>query len=162
MALPAVEVSQTPEEKFREFLSTRPKPLRFTEQRRDLVRFIFESHQHFDADDLIDHLKQAELNISRATIYRTLSQLVEAGLLRRHDVNGRAVYEHEYGYPQHEHFVCETCKRMIEFQHPALDAILREMAGRHQFQISGHTLLVRGTCVECNRKKASKRRLDLI
>ena len=43
MELPAVEVSQTPESKFREYLSSRPKPQRYTDQQRDMVRCIFAS-----------------------------------------------------------------------------------------------------------------------
>ena len=50
MPLPAVEVSQTPESKFREYLASRPKPQRFTDQQRELVEHIFARHNHFDAD----------------------------------------------------------------------------------------------------------------
>lgn len=162
MSLPNVPVSQTPEEKFREYLASRPKPQRFTVPQRDLVRHIFAQHEHFDADRLIDNLKQAQLTISRATVYRTLSKLVDAGLLRKLDVGTRTYYDHDYGYPQHDHLVCEQCNQIIEFQHAALDNLLREVAHQHQFQSSGHTLIVRGICAECNRARMPKRRLDFI
>jgi Fur family ferric uptake transcriptional regulator len=162
VSLPNVPVSQTPEEKFREYLASRPKPQRFTVPQRDLVRHIFAQHEHFDADRLIDNLKQAQLTISRATVYRTLSKLVDAGLLRKLDVGTRTYYDHDYGYPQHDHLVCEQCNQIIEFQHAALDNLLREVAHQHQFQSSGHTLIVRGICAECNRARMPKRRLDFI
>src|ERR1700751_4970727 len=54
-----VEVAQTPENKFREYLASRPKPQRFTGQQRDMVRFIFAQHNHFDAEQLIADMKQA-------------------------------------------------------------------------------------------------------
>ena len=85
MQLPAVEVSQSPENKFREYLSSRPRPQRYTEQQRDMVRFIFSQHNHVDADHLIDDMKRAGFRVSRATVYRTLTKLVDAGLLRRLD-----------------------------------------------------------------------------
>ena len=50
MPLPSVAVSQSPEERFREFLASRPKPQRFTEQQGELVRHIFEKHSHFDPE----------------------------------------------------------------------------------------------------------------
>ena len=162
MNLPAVQVSQSPEEKFREFLSSRPRPQRFTGQQRELVQHIFARHHHFDADQLIDDLKAAGLNISRATVYRTLTKLVDAGLLRRLDLGARTFFEHDYGYPQHEHLVCEQCGKVIEFQHPAIETAIQEVAEENQFQFTGHTLLIRGTCLECNRARATKRRLDLI
>jgi Fur family ferric uptake transcriptional regulator len=162
MTLPAVAVSQTPEEKFREYLASRPRPQRFTGQQRDLVRFIFSQHDHFDADALIDDLKRAGLSVSRATVYRTLTKLVDAGLLTRLEIGPRMCYEHGYGYPQHEHLQCQRCGQMIEFQSPALEAALKEVCRLHSFQASGHTFLVRGTCADCNRARMTKRRLDLI
>src|ERR1700680_1796018 len=88
-ALPGVEVSQSPEEKFREYLASRPRPQRFTGQQRDMVRYIFSKHNHFDADQLIDEMKHEGFQVSRATIYRTLGKLVDAGLLRRLNIGPR-------------------------------------------------------------------------
>jgi Fur family ferric uptake transcriptional regulator len=162
VSLPAVPVSQSPEDKFREYLNTRSKPQRFTDQQRDLIRYIFSHHEHFDADQLVDDVKRAGLGISRATIYRMLTKLVDAGLLRRIEVGNRTVYEHDYGYPQHEHLVCENCNKMIEFQHDGIEAAIQEVCAQHGFQGVGHTLVVRGMCAECNRARVTKRRLDLI
>ena len=158
MDLQSVSVSQTPEERFREFLASRTKPQRFTDQQRDLVAHIFSKHKHFDTDELIDDLKKGGKRVSRATVYRTLSKLVDAGLLRRIEIGPRTVYDHDYGYPQHEHLVCETCGKMIEFQHPAIEAALRDVAEQHQFSIDGHSLIVRGTCGECNAARAARHR----
>ncbi|MGL6096537.1 MAG: Fur family transcriptional regulator [Fimbriiglobus sp.] len=159
MTLPAVEVSQTPEEKFREYLGSRPKPQRFTDQQRDLVNHIFAKHKHFDTEELLDDLKRAGRQVSRATVYRTLTKLVEAGLLRRIEIGTRTVYDHDYGYPQHEHLVCGECGTMIEFQHPGIDAAVAAIAAQHQFRIDGHMLVVRGTCGACNSARAARRRL---
>ncbi|MBA4062157.1 MAG: transcriptional repressor [Isosphaera sp.] len=159
MSLPAVAVSQTPESKFREYLASRPKPQRFTEQQRELVDHIFAKHSHFDAEGLIEELKGAGKAVSRATVYRTLSKLVDAGLLRRIELGKQTVFDHDYGYPQHDHLVCEGCGAMIEFQSPAVDAALREVTGGHQFRPGGRTLVIRGTCAACNAARAAKRRL---
>jgi Fur family ferric uptake transcriptional regulator len=158
--LEALEVSQSPEEKFREFLASRPKPQRYTEQQRDMVRYIFSKHNHFDADQLIDEMK--EFRVSRATVYRTLKKLVEAGLLREIDIGARKFYEHDYGYPQHEHLYCLRCNKMIEFQSAAIESVIREVCLRHRFQAEAHTFVIRGICDECNRARSTKRRLDLV
>ena len=162
MSLPAVSVSQTPEEKFREYLASRSRPQRYTDQQRDMVRYIFSQHNHFDADQLLDAMKEAGFEVSRATAYRTLAKLVDAGLLRKLELGPRMCYEHDYGYPQHEHLQCGTCDKMIEFQSPVLEGVLREVARQHHFNASGHTLIIRGVCAECNRARSNKRRLDLI
>ncbi len=162
MQLPAVAVSQSPEEKFREYLSSRPKAQRFTEQQRDMVRYIFSQHNHFDADQLIDDMKEQGFRVSRATVYRTLTKLVDAGLLRRLEMGPRMYYEHDYGYPQHEHMHCTQCDKIIEFQTPAIEMALREVCRQHHFNATGHSFIVRGTCADCTRAMVNKRRLDLI
>ena len=162
MPLPAVEVAHSPESKFREYLSSRPKPQRYTEQQRDMVRYIFAQHNHFDADQLIDDMKRAGFHVSRATAYRTLVKLVDAGLLRRLEIGPRTFYEHDYGYPQHEHLYCQNCHKMIEFQNPALEAIIQEVGRQHNFHINGHSFLIHGLCADCNRARVTKRRLDLV
>jgi Fur family ferric uptake transcriptional regulator len=157
-----VEVSQSPENKFREYLASRAKPQRYTEQQRDMIRYIFSRHNHFDADQLIDDMKAAGFRVSRATVYRTLNKLVDAGLLRRLEMGTRTYFEHDYGYPQHEHLYCQSCHKIIEFQNPAIEHVVRDMCRQHNFQPSGHSLIVRGTCAECNRARVTKRRLDLV
>lgn len=162
MDLQAVEVSQSPEEKFREYLASRPRPQRFTEQQRDMIRFIFSRHNHFDADQLFDEMKSDDMQVSRATVYRTLKKLVDAGLLRCLDVGNRAYYEHDYGYPQHDHMHCERCNKIIEFRDEQLDDIITAVARKHNFQVNGHSFVIRGMCAECNQARSIKRRLDLI
>jgi Fur family ferric uptake transcriptional regulator len=160
--LEPVQVSQSPENKFREYLASRPRPQRFTVPQREMVRFIFSSHNHFDAEQLCSDMERSGLNVSRATVYRTLAKLADAGLLRRLQLGPRVVYEHDYGYPQHEHLYCQYCGKMIEFLSPELEAVCQEVCRQHQFQASSHSLVIRGTCAECNRSRVTKRRLDLV
>jgi Fur family ferric uptake transcriptional regulator len=109
---------------------------------------------------LIEALKDAKKRVSRATVYRTLSKLVDAGLLRRIEPgDGRTVYDHDYGYPAHDHLVCEKCHAMTEFQSEELEALLEKVAAANQFRPSGHTLVIRGVCAACNAARAAKHRL---
>ena len=158
VSLPAVEVSQTPEQKFREFLASRPKPQRYTDQQRELVLHIFAKHSHFDTDELLAELKKQNRHVSRATVYRTLSKLVDAGLLRRIEIGQRTVYDHDYGYPWHEHLVCSRCGTMIEFTHEGIVEAVKGVAETHRFRVEGYDLVVRGTCADCNTASATARR----
>jgi Fur family ferric uptake transcriptional regulator len=161
-ALPAVEVSQSPEEKFREYLASRSRRQRFTPQRRRMVQYIFSKHNHFDADELIDEMRREGFRVSRATVYRTLNKLVDAGLLRRINLESRTVYEHDYGYAQHDHLYCEQCGVMIEFQDSQLEKLINDVCLQNQFQYQGHSFVIRGVCANCNRARMTKRRLDLV
>lgn len=160
--LPSVEVSQSPEEKFREYLASRPRAQRYTTQQRDMVKYIFSKHNHFDAEELIDEMKGEGFQVSRATVYRTLNKLVHAGLLRRINLGERTVFEHDYGYSQHDHLHCEKCDAMIEFLDPQIEPLIRSVCSQYGFYFTGHTFVVRGLCAACNRARTTKRRLDLV
>src|SRR5262245_47824573 len=127
-----------------------------------MVRFIFSQHNHFDADGLVRAMEKAGLDVSRATVYRTLGKLVDAGLLRRLELGPRMYYEHDYGYPQHEHLVCQKCGKVIEFQNPTIETLIREVCQQNRFQTNGHTFIIRGTCSDCTLASMTKRRLDLV
>jgi Fur family ferric uptake transcriptional regulator len=89
--------------------------------------------------------------VSRPTVYRTLVELVEAGLLKKMSLGGRSVFEHDYGYPNHDHLYCQVCNQLIEFQSEDLERIRDEVAKRHDFQVIGHRMFVTGICSNCQR-----------
>jgi Fur family transcriptional regulator, ferric uptake regulator len=161
-SLGTVEVSLSPLQRFAEYLQSRGK--RITQQRRVLVEEVFKRHDHFDAEDLILHLSRIVGNrrVSRPTVYRTLSELVDSGLLRDMALGGRTVYEHDYGYPQHDHLHCQKCNKLIEFHSDEVAAI-REAVGReNNFRVTGHRLIITGLCADCRTQRRPARKLDLV
>jgi Fur family ferric uptake transcriptional regulator len=161
-SLGTVEVALSPLQRFEEYLQARGK--RVTQQRRYLVEQIAKRHEHFDADQLILELnrKAQGRRVSRPTIYRTLSEMVEAGLLRAMVLGGRAVYEHDYGYPQHDHLHCTECNKLIEFKSDELVSLREAVAREHQFRVTGHRLIISGVCAQCRAARQRIRRLDLV
>jgi Fur family ferric uptake transcriptional regulator len=156
-----VNVSLTPLERFEEFLQSRG--MRITKPRKAIVGEVFSRHEHFDAEELLARLQQmaGDARVSRATVYRTLSELVNAGLLRQMTLSTRTVYEHDYGYPQHDHLYCQKCEKLIEFHSPELNEIRDAVAKKHNFNVTGHRFLVTGLCEDCRRRPPRRdRRLD--
>lgn len=158
--LTPLNLAESPEEKFREFLAIRGEKL--TGQRRLLVRHIFDSHKHFDADELTADLHNAGRLVSRSTVYRTLRLLVDAGLLRELRLTNRTAYEHDYGYPSHDHLHCTQCQRVVEFRNDALRQLRDTIGAEQGFRVTGHRFIITGVCGECSRAKTPRRRLDLI
>jgi len=158
-----VQTALTPQARFEEYLQSRG--MRHTEQRRVLVEHIFSHHEHFDADQLIAQLplKGQRGYVSRPTVYRTLAEFVDAGLLRKFELNGRAVYEHDYGYPAHDHLYCKQCQKLFEFESEELVDLRNRVAQQHHFRVTGHRLTIYGICEACAQaKRRTKRRVDLI
>jgi Fur family ferric uptake transcriptional regulator len=160
-ALPRIPVAQSPLARFEEYLQS--KGLRNSDQRRLLVEHVFSRHSHFDADQLLDELPRrgAPGHVSRPTVYRTLKEFVDAGLLRRFELDGRAVYEHDYGYPQHDHLYCTQCRKLIEFRSEALWKLRELVTAEHNFVARSHRLIIQGTCADC-RKRRQRRKQDLV
>ncbi len=162
-SLGSVDVALSPMERFEEYLQSRG--MRSTEQRRILVDHVFSHHDHFDAEQLMDQLpRRGETgHVSRPTVYRTLAEFVDAGLLRKFELEGRAVYEHDYGYPQHDHLHCEKCQKLIEFESDELRELRDRVAREHNFRVSSHRLLISGICNDCAlARRRARKSLDRI
>jgi len=162
--LSAMAVAVPPVDKFREFLLTKGK--RLTPERESIVTAVYATHEHFDADLWIEKLERRNngTRASRSTVYRTLSLLEEAGLIRKvARANDREVYEHDYGYPHHDHLICRKCGEMIEFPNEVIAEVLEKIASDHGFRMSGHRLEVDGVCGKCSRPpERVHRKLDMI
>ena len=157
-SLTPVRVSLTPEQRFGDYLQSRG--MRSTQQRQLLLKLVFSDHDHFDADQLMDRLpsKGEPGYVSRPTVYRTLAEFVDAGLLGKFELEGRSVYEHDYGYPQHDHLHCTECGSLIEFQCEAVSEIKSKLALEHGFQVRSHRLIISGVCQPCRKKRRRVRR----
>ncbi len=151
-SLRRIPVPQPPAEQFAQFLQARGK--RLTAQRRAIVEQVFSHHDHFDADELMTHLARqiAERKLSRPTVYRTLVELVEAGLLRKMTLGGRSVFEHDYGYPSHDHLYCQVCNALIEFQSNDLERLRDRVAEEHDFHVASHRMFITGVCKACRKR----------
>ena len=145
----AVHVTQTPRQHFEAYLQK--QGMRKTEQRRVLVEHIFSYHRHFDADQLIGQLpaRGEPGHVSRPTVYRALAEFVDAGLLRRLELDGRAVYEPAHGYQPHDHLYCEHCHRLFEFQNEDLVAACDRVAQKQGFHVVGRRIIIYGVCKQC-------------
>ena len=161
-SLGSVEVSLSPRERFAEFLQARGK--RITRQRQAIVDHVARHHEHFDAEQLLVDLRKTPqgARASRPTVYRTLAEMVDAGLLHKMVLDGRAVYEHDYGYPQHDHLYCTGCRKLIEFSSEEVARICDAVAAGHQFRAQSHRLIVTGICADCRSGRSRSRHQDRV
>jgi Fur family ferric uptake transcriptional regulator len=148
MNTPAVEKERA---RFQTYLQQ--QGLKLTNERVALVREIFATHYHFEADELLFKMKQKNVKISRATVYRTLELLVKSGLVRRvHLGEDHYHYEHVSGDSHHDHLVCTTCGGVIEFLDDELEKRALEICGKRKFKPTFHNLQILGVCDACRRK----------
>jgi Fur family ferric uptake transcriptional regulator len=134
--------------RFERFL--RDRSLKLTEERRTLVAAIFGTEHHFDADQLHMQLKQKGLDVSRATVYRTLDLMVQAGLVRKSSFGDmHAHYEAVRSGEHHDHLICLNCQKVIEFYRVDLEELQESICASHHFQALHHSHQIFGICAEC-------------
>lgn len=130
----------------------RKNGFRWTNQRSLIVRMALATHDHFTADQLLERCQRADPRVSRATVYRTLTVLEEAGFVEGLDTgDGGRRFEHVLGHEHHDHMVCQACGRIIEFRDDELERRQEAAARRLGFRIARHSLRLYGTCRDCQK-----------
>ena len=90
--------------------SLRPEGGKRSSKRDKIVEVFLRREGHTSADDLFERIRREDSGIGRATVYRTLQWMVEAGIARKVDFGeGRSRYEPSYRHPRHFHLICNTC-----------------------------------------------------
>jgi Fur family transcriptional regulator, ferric uptake regulator len=119
--------------------------------KRDLIVNVFLRQEgHLSADDLVDLIKREDQRISRATVYRTLQWMVDAGIARKVDFGeGRFRFEHSYRHPRHFHLICKTCNRSYEFLSSDIETLVEEVAAARGFTARQSVVQIYGTCEAC-------------
>ncbi len=119
--------------------------------KRELILNVFLAQEgHLSADDLADLIRREDHRISRATVYRTLQWMVEAGIARKVDFGeGRFRFEHSYRHPRHFHLICKVCNRSSEFLSSDIDVLIDEIAAARNFSAHQSVLQIYGTCEQC-------------
>jgi Fur family ferric uptake transcriptional regulator len=139
----------------------RPAGGKHSTKRDQILRIFLAQEGHLSADDLFDLVRRQAPGIGRATVYRTLQWMVEAGLARKVDFGeGRSRYEPSYGHPRHFHLICNTCHRSSEFLSSDVEAIVEEIAAARQFAPSQTVVQIYGTCEDCRTGKARTATID--
>ncbi len=124
---------------------------RNTIQRQAILDSLRELNIHATAEQVYEHVIKKHPAISKATVYRNLSQMAEAGeLINIGSFYGSAHYDHNcHG---HYHFICEECRRVFDVDEYFPD-IADKVTGLNGFEITGHLLTFSGLCGDCNEQK---------
>lgn len=139
-----------PGERLGEFV--KEKGLRLTRERLSLVEGIKRQRGHFTVDSLVARLKKRGYKISRDTVYRNLSLLLDLGIVRRSFRAHRdTVYELTEGRGHHDHLLCRRCGRVAEFTDRGIEEAQTHIAEKMGFKLEHHYHQLMGVCSKCQR-----------
>ena len=130
------------------------KGLRRTQQRDRIAEEVFSKNDHFTAEELFERVRRNNTGISRATVYRTLSLLGEAGLLKEIDLGEQeTTYDPNFhDKPSHNHLVCKDCGKVLEFEDSGIDTLNDCVARRLGFRPLEHSLKIEASCEQLRLK----------
>jgi Fur family ferric uptake transcriptional regulator len=127
---------------------------RITSQRRAVLATIETCTEHLDAEGIYQRALEVDPSLSLATVYRTIAVLKDTGLIEHRFLtreHTREYYE-PLDMPEHYHFTCLNCQRVIEFQSSDVDAMRTKLQQELGVEISHICLCVEGYCKECAEK----------
>ena len=126
-------------------------------KKRDLIVDVFMGQEgHLSADDLVDIVRGEDPQIGRATVYRTLQWMVDAGIARKVDFGeGRARFEHSYRHPRHFHLICSSCNHSLEFLSSDIEQLIEEVTVARNFSSDKSVLQIYGLCEKCKSGQTS-------
>ena len=128
------------------------KKLIFTKERKAILDEVLTYKKHFDSEELFIRMHKKSSKVSRASVYRTLSLLLESGIIERvENIEKQSKYELKIGKKHHDHMLCLSCGKIIEFYSDDLEKLQDEICLKEGFESKNHKLEILGYCRDCRR-----------
>ena len=140
---------------FRRYLHGRK--LKFTPERAVILDAVLRKVGLFEAESVATDVKQAGPRVSRATVYRTLTHLQDAGILKQVLFgNKQSYYEVLAGRQGHDYLICVETGKVIEFDSERLRQLRDEICRQHGFEALSHRFQIFGISPEGRRTDKMK------
>lgn len=125
---------------------------RLTSQRARILDHLLAADRHVGFDEIYAALKSS--GVGRATVFRTMKVLQDAGLVSRvNGPDGAARFEVELERPHHDHLICTVCGSIEEVRWPDLEKIQHRVCHQAGFEPLWHRHEIFGRCRTCRGKK---------
>ena len=120
-----------------------------TAQRRVVAEVLAGEHIHLTADTVYSRAREALPEISLATVYNTLNELVDMGEVlevstgdgpRRYDPNATVAHHHLY---------CVGCGALLDVNPDGTDRLVLPASQQHGFELLDVDIVFRGRCPNC-------------
>ncbi|PKI04118.1 transcriptional repressor [Shewanella sp. 11B5] len=131
--------------------------LKITAQGCKLLEFLTKvDEQHLTIENIYLGLNAQGETIGLHTVHRIMANFEQAGLVvGRLFESKNTVYELS-NKPRHDHLICLTCGKLIDFIDPLIELRLGLAAEHHGMSIHHHSLNMYGHCFACQKALNSK------
>ncbi len=126
----------------------REQGLSLTSQRRVILEALLERKDHPTADQVYELVRDRLPGLSRATVYRALETLVQAGAARKVFHPG-AVARFDPMVARHHHLVCQICGKLVDVDSSQIKDIPLPDIHPSGFTITDYSINFTGICLGC-------------
>lgn len=128
--------------------------LKLTKQRQEILDLIQASSGHMTADQIHSKLKDQQVTIGIATVYRNLNVLFDEKLINRvrHPELG---YIYDKNIHDHYHFRCVQCNCIEDVSIEYQDKLHKIVEEELNCKVESHNINFEGICKDCLKKNAS-------
>jgi Fur family ferric uptake transcriptional regulator len=134
--------------------------LKSSRQRELIADVFFESGGHMRVDELLERVREVDPKVGQATVYRTMKLLTDCGLATPHQFgDGHTRYEPVTPDDEehHDHLICNSCGKIVEFFDERIEKLQDEVAAEHGFAVTDHRMELYGQCPACRKKADGKK-----
>ena len=143
--------ANTAKQIFTEYL--KENKCRQTPERFAILDAIYSINGNFEIIDLLNKLEEEKFRVSKATVYNTITLLINANLVIHHRFGNASKYEKCFGNEK-SHLICTNCGKVTEVNN--LIATDTLTANIKKFHLTHYSLYLYGLCNKC--QQAIKRR----
>lgn len=124
--------------------------LKVTPQRQAILKLLEGNQSHPSADRLYSEILKQFPGISFATVYNTLSKLVEAGEIMELDIDPNKK-RFDPCISTHTHFYCKVCGELYDIvKDSQIPLVIKKIDGH---QVDSIQLNLKGVCKDCQKKR---------
>lgn len=128
----------------------RDRGWRVTSQRRAVAEALAGEHVHLTADEVHRRARETLPEVSLATVYNTLNEMVAMGEIAEvRQAPGPSRYDPNVGHTPHHHLLCTRCGSLFDVEPGVLGDLQLPAANRQGFAVDAVEVTFRGTCPEC-------------
>jgi Fur family transcriptional regulator, ferric uptake regulator len=131
---------------YKSYLARQSQKMFYTKERALILEAVLQQPNHFSVDELFYDMHTKGMKVSRATLYRALSQLAESNILVEADFGHGHMHYELVGREPHEHLVCRECGKVFEVVSDEFSQAVQKLGSSQGFVVQGHKTQIYGTC----------------
>ena len=125
-----------------------------TKQKAVILNILQQNPNHVTAEEIISLASSSEEKVGRATVYRFLRELEQAGKVRKYSLGEKNIAYYQYTGDDsschgHYHLMCNSCGALEHLDHSIAEAFAKSALESYGFEIDCSKTVFYGKCKKC-------------